>query len=62
MRKRNESHEGHAEVIARINFPVHDKTVEERVLRRYPQSTGDDNAHMAHVYAFFSALFNVILH
>lgn len=31
-------------MIARINFPVHDKTVEERVLRRYPQSTGDDNA------------------
>ena len=59
---RLQCHEGHAEVIACIDFSVHYKPVEKRVLRCYSQSSGDDNAHMAHVYAFFAAFSYIILH
>ena len=48
-------------MIARINFLVHNETVQIRILRNQPQISGNDDAHVRDAYTAAAALPYVIL-
>ena len=59
---RLQRHKGHAEMITRIDFSVHYKTIEKRILGYNSQSACNNNAHMAHIDALLAAFPDIVLH